>query len=292
MDHVTHYGESGYIEQRCGSHLRNNRTLILPRVVLSTMVQARGNRRRVKTADNTIEIIEYIGNADAPGVSEIAEHVGLAKSTVHEYLYTLTDRGYLVNQNGKYELGLRLFGHGLLAKQRYDMLPIVEAGLQQLSDEVGEAAWFIVEEHGFAYYLTRVLKENSISTHGRIGRREYLHCLASGKVIMANSPEEKVHDIIERHGLPRKTPKTITDRDELLADLATVRERGYAFNEEEAASQVNAVAGPVFGPDDTVLGGICVSGPARRMERKEYKTEFPDLIHEVADEIKIHLNWD
>lgn len=249
------------------------------------------DRRRVKTADNIFDILQFVQEEGGAGVSEIASNLDLAKSTVHEYLYTLTDRGYLVNQNGSYHLGLILFEHGSSAKNRYDILPAVQPGLEQLMEETGEVAWFIVEEQGLGFYLTNVAGEHSVQTHARVGKREHLHCLATGKVIMAHMPDSRVSEIIERHGLPEKTPYTITDFATLRAELDEIKKRGYTFNQEEAAKNVSAIAAPILTEDEEVIGGICVSGPARRMERKGFKSEFPEMLLSVADEISLRIDW-
>lgn len=253
--------------------------------------QERGGRR-VKTADNLFDIIGIIEQNDDAGVSQISEEIGLAKSTVHEYLSTLTDRGYLINHDGSYQLGLKFYEHGFSARRRYEILEVVAPSLEQLAEDTGEAAWFIVEEHGQAFYLENALGEHSVQTHARVGKREHLHCLATGKAIMAYMPDERVSEIIERHGLPRKTSNTVTDPDELFNDLEEIREQGYAINEEEAAHQVSAIAAPVLTDRDNVVGGICISGPARRMLRKGFKTDFPDLILSATDEIGLRFDWE
>lgn len=248
--------------------------------------------RRVKTADNLLNIVQYIDENDGAGVSEIADEIELAKSTVHEYMYTLTDRGYFVNQNGQYHLGLRFFEHGLSARERYDILDVVDRFLEQLADETGGGAWFIVEEFGKAVFLASALGEHSMETHARLGKRQHLHCLASGKVILAHMPEEHVYEIIERHGLPGKTSQTITSMEDLFEELAEIRERGYATNDEEAALQVKAIAAPVLSDDDVVLGALSIDGPARWMDRQGFETDFPEMLLSVTDEITLRFDWE
>lgn len=250
------------------------------------------DERRIKTADNLFAMFEVVEENGSATVTEIAEEVGLAKSTVHEYLYTLTDLGFLVNENGEYQLGLRFYEYGLSARNQYDILEAVTPSLEHLASETGEVAWFIVEEHGKAVYLENAFREHSIQTHARVGKREHLHCLASGKAIMAHMPEEKVYDIIERYGLPRKTSNTLTTTDGLFDELAEIRDRGYAINNEETTRQIIAIAAPVLTQENEVVGGLCISGPARRMKRKGFKSDFPELILSATDEITLRFDWE
>ncbi|WP_081927423.1 IclR family transcriptional regulator [Halobellus rufus] len=256
------------------------------------MTGSNNGGRRVKTADNIIDIIDVIDANDGATVTDIAKSVELAKSTVHEYLYTLTDRGYFVNKDGTYYLGLKFYKHGLSARDRYNILDVVEPTLDQLAEETGEAAWFIVEEHGKAIYLANALGDYAVQTHARVGQSEYLHCIATGNVILAHMPPERVSEIIERYGLPAKTPDTITDEDELHSRLADIREDGYGTIRGEAAKQISAIAVPVFTEQDNLAGGICISGPTRRMEQKGMKTKFLDLLLTAADEISLRFDWE
>lgn len=252
-----------------------------------------GERRRVQTADNLLDIIEVIDENDGAGVSDIADEVGLAKSTVHEYLYTLVDRKYLVNQNGEYQLGLKLYTHGISAKDRYDFLPTAEPYLEKLADETGGGVAVIVEEHGIAVIVQTARGEHAVETHAntRNGHRQHLHCHAAGKVILAHMDEEDVYQIIERYGLPKKTTNTITDPQELFEELADVREQGYAVNDEETDRKVKAIAAPIFSQNDDIVGALAIDGPAGWMDRKNFEVNFPDHLTSAVDEIMLRYDW-
>jgi DNA-binding IclR family transcriptional regulator len=250
-------------------------------------------RRRVKTADRVFDIIGVIQEQNGAGVTDIADELNLAKSTVHEYVYTLTDRGYLVNEDGVYQLGLGFLDHSNNARSRYEeLLDIAQPALEQLAAETGEAAWIIVEEHGHGVYLSSATGEHAVQTHARVGKREYLHCIASGKAILAHMSQERISEITERYGLPQKTQYTITDIEELRDELATVREQGYATNNEETALRVRAVAAPIVTGSNHVLGSLTLSGPARRMQSKGYDDELARRIMGATEGLNLRLSWE
>lgn len=251
-----------------------------------------GEGRRVKTADRVFDILRVIKNQDGAGVTDIAEELDLAKSTVHQYLYTLKDREYIVKRGSRYDISLKFFEYGRFVRGRYKVLTVAEPTLQQLASETGEVAWLIVEEQGYAIYLSNELGEQAVQTHAEVGKREYIHCLASGKAMLAYMSEDRLYEIIERHGLPKKTDDTITDPETLFKNLDEIRDRGYSFNREEAASRVTAIAAPILDDDDSVLGSICVSGPSRRIRKKESQMDIPELVVEAADEIELKLTWE
>lgn len=258
------------------------------------MTQQSADGRRLKTADNLLNIIEYIEGNGGAGVSEIADEIGLAKSTVHEYLYTLVDREYLINNSGVYELSLRFFGHGVSSKERYDFLPVAEPILTKLAEETGGGVAVIVEEHGKGVVIQTARGEHAVEScsNNRLGHCEHLHCQASGKVMLAQMSEERVHEIIDLYGLPKKTSNTITDRNKLLDELAEIRKKGYAVNDEEVERKVKAIAIPILLLDDEIVGALAIDGPAGWMDRMNFETNFPAHLLSAVDEIMLRYNWD
>ncbi len=159
--------------------------------------------------------------------------MGRSKSTVHRHLNNLTEQDYVVQENGKYYPGLRSLRLAANALDLYDVYPISRPVVNELVSKTGESAAVAVEEKGRAVYLYHNRSNESVKTDARAGIEMFLHCTGAGKAILAHLPEERIDAVIEEHGLPKMTPNTITDRDELLAELEEIRELGYAFDDEE-----------------------------------------------------------
>jgi len=98
--------------------------------------------------------------------------------------------------------------------------------VEQLAEQTEERAQFIVEEHGRGVYLHTATGNHAVQVNSRLGRVKSLHNSASGKAILPQLPEERVEEIVDRWGLEASTENTITDYDELLAELELVRDRG------------------------------------------------------------------
>ena len=92
----------------------------------------------------------------------------------------------------------------------------------------------------------------------QVQEKEYLHCNSLGKAMLAHMSEETVLEIIERHGLPKKTKNTITNLEDLLAELEDVREQGHAFDEEELITGLRCVAAPVRDSSENIFGAVSV----------------------------------
>jgi IclR family acetate operon transcriptional repressor len=119
-----------------------------------------------------------------------------------------------------------------------------------------------------------------------VGRRAKPHTTAVGKAILAEQPEQDVLDLLARTGMPRRTEHTITDPQAFLADLALVRERGYALDEGEQEIGVRCVALVV--PDAPRPMAISASGPAPRMTNEVVAKAAP-MLREAAAQISAEL---
>lgn len=247
--------------------------------------------RAIKTADTIFAIVQELQRRDGAGVTELANELGLAKSTVYDHLATLEQAEYVVKEGGTYRLGLRFLDHGTYVKNQFGMDDIVRPVIEQLAEEVNEAVWFVVEEHGRAVFLHSAFGERAVQTHARIGRRSYLHHLSAGKAILAMLPEERVEEILYRHGLPELTPETITNLDTLSEELETIRESGIAYEQDETVTGVSSVAAPVLFEEE-VVGAIMVVGPSSRINGERLRESLPELIQGATNEVELKLTYE
>jgi len=252
-----------------------------------TDTQRSGNP--VKTAERVFEVLHGLKELDGAGVSELADHLGVAKSTVSRHLSTLVDAEYVVRDDDEFNLGLKFTEMGQYALSRYGVMEYVQPLVDDLADKIDERSLFVVEEHGMGVYLRRGTGSHAVNTGSGPGTRRHLHSIASGKAILANLPLERVGEILDNRGLPSFTENTITDREELFEDLERIRETGIAFNREERIDGLNAVAAPVLGPEDEVIGSIGVSGPSHRMKGEWFTEEVADDVLGTANELEINL---
>lgn len=246
--------------------------------------------RMVKTTKTVFAIIENIELLDRPTVSELADTLDLAVSTVHDHLKTLEAMGYVVEEDKRYQLSLQFLKLGMASKEYIPVASIIPPYLERITEEVSETAWFLVEENGLSVHLDCAIGEHGLRTANRIGRRSHLHYHAGGKAIMANLPEDRIDEIIDRHGLPKKTEYTITDVDALYDDLADIRDRGYALNDNEDIIGARSVSAPLL-VDDNVLGAISVGGPANRLKGDLFTEELPDYITGIANEVRLEMQY-
>lgn len=245
----------------------------------------------VQSVKTLFAILESIRENGPIGVTELSRDLGMSKGGVHRYLKTLVNEGYAVNNDGKYDMGLRflmLAGH---VRQNFPHSDLIEEKVTQLANETGQRAQFLAEQYGFGIYLYRERASTAAKFEAAIGKTVYLHTTAAGKAILANVPRSRVEEIIETHGLVAKTENSITDPDELFDVLAEVREKGYALNEAEHLTGLHAVGVPVFDSDGNILGGMSVSGPSHRIEELSQDGSIQQTILSIAEEVELGIKY-
>lgn len=247
--------------------------------------------RPVKSTQTTFRILETIEERDGARLTELAEQLDLAKSTVHQQLSTLYDLGYVVKEDERYHLGLKFLTLGEHARSRKEVSRLAKPLVADLAEQTGERAQFMVEEHGRAYYVHTEQGEHAVQADRRVGKRRYLHSSAGGKAILAHMPDDAVSDVIDRWGLPPETEHTITDPKVLFTALEEIRERGYSFNEEESINGLHAVGVPLTYSDGTVFGSFSISGPAHRIKGEVFEETLPDLLLGTANELELNTAY-
>lgn len=240
-----------------------------------------GEDRR-KTTATSLRVVDAIDELDGARLTEIAEEVDLSTSTVYTHLNTLTDHGYITKIGDRYELGLNLFHLGEEARRRDDRYELARESALELANTMGEEVSFAVEENARSIILFDEVSTPTVEGF-QVGHRFYMHNSASGKAMLAEFSDEYIDEVIERWGLPRETPNTITDRDRLFDEIEKVRSQGYAVNDQEALEGLRSVAIAVKNPDGTVFGSLDVSGPPYRLPAD---TELVELLQPVVFDLE------
>lgn len=249
--------------------------------------------RTLKTVERTARIIKALEELDGAGVTELAAHLDMSKSSTYHYLATLREEDFVVKSGGQYELGLQLLLSGEYVRNRNLLYRYGKEEVEELAETTGEYANLFTEQHGKGINLYKVRGSDAVGSGyqtDKLQQPDQLHCTATGKAILAFLSEDHVDDILDEHGLPERTANTITDRDELHDELATVRERGYAYNDEEEVEGLRAVGAPVIDRDDTVLGSLSVAGPTSRLKGTPFDEELPEQVQRAANVIEVNIN--
>jgi len=246
-------------------------------------------KTRAKTTQTSLEIIDALRKLNGADLEALSDELGVATSTVHRHLVTLQESGYVIREGNIYRIGLMFLTVGGYAQRHWEAYSEIKTTVDELAADTGERTQFIVNENGERVYLYTEVGQSAVETGAQNGKRGYLHCSAAGKAILATLSDDRIRAIIDRRGLPKVGPHTVTSRSELFERLATIRERGYAFNREETTQGVHAVGASVTNGDGEVIGGLSVSGPARRLTGTVLTEELPGQVLSAVNELELQI---
>lgn len=250
------------------------------------------SNKDLRTVERAFRVVETIHQVGGLRLSSLADELDVPKSTAHRYLTTLENLGYLTkNRKGQFEISLEFLNLGIQTRSEKGVYSHSKEKVRELADQTGERVQLAVEEHGKDVLIYGKSGEHGVQTDAHLGRKLYLHTNATGKAILAFLPEDRIHSIIDTHGLPEQTENTITDEDELFETLDEIRDRGISYNHEERILGLRAVGAPIFDKDDNVIGSISISGVRNRMDGKRYEEELPSLLAETVDEIQLDIQY-
>lgn len=248
-------------------------------------------KNTVQSVERTFEILETIRDQGEVGITAVAEQLDVSKSTVHNHLNTMEARGYVVNEDGAYRLGLRLLSFPNTLQKSHRLYQTAKDEVDELVARTGERSQVLVEEDGHGVYIYQQTDSRSITTNSKVGTRVSLHSSAIGKAMLAFQPEEKVARILDRDGLSAKTEHTITSREAFEAELNRIREEGVAYDDEEGIEGMRCVAAPIRNEDSVAVGAISVSGPCTRIAGERFESELPREVERAAQAIEIKYRY-
>lgn len=244
--------------------------------------------RTFKTTEASFAVVHAIEDADGATFSELESKLDLSKSTLYYHLETLEKLGYVVKEDRVYQLGLRFLAHGENAKRKEPAFGVVHSKVRELADRIPEEISFATEENGRLIVVYHDIGGSAMSDF-QVGQYLYMHATANGKMLLSEMSEERVDAIIDRWGLPKLTDNTITDRDELKAELDKVRDQGYAINDEEQREGLRSVGAKVTKPDGTVIGSLAVDGAPFRLTDEQIEKHTVQQLFDTINAIEEDL---
>jgi IclR family acetate operon transcriptional repressor len=244
----------------------------------------------VRSVMTALRVLDEIAGNQPVGVTQLARLLDLPKSSVQRTLHTLHSAGWIQPTGAEMtrwaltEHMLRIAQHGAgELSLRNVAVPVME----ELRSATQETVHLAVPEKESIIVIERLDSPQAVRTFIPLGMAAPMAASANGKAILATMSSDDVRAFVQR-GLAAYTAATVTDEEELLAQLAEVRRRGYATNSEEWRSGVSAVAAAITTNGGRAIAGISVSTPAQRMTRK-LQVHYGALVKDAAQRISATL---
>ncbi len=237
-------------------------------------------RYPIESVDNALKLLLMLRARTAIGVSEASRHLAVARSTAHRLLTTLADHGFVeqVSQTKEYAAGPALIEVGLAALRDYDIRGRARPLIEELVQKVDETVHLVMLRGRQLVYLDCVEGTRALRAGSRTGTELPAHCTAGGKALLAETADSRLLELYGNGQLEQLTPRSISTREDLLAELKQVRRHGYALNDGESEPGLRAIAVAIRGPAGHPQAGLTLAAPENRLP--------PDSLPSVAAAVR------
>lgn len=240
----------------------------------------------VQSVDRALTVLTILARVGECGVTDLARELGVHKSTVFRLVATLEAHGMVEQhqERGKYRLGVGVLRLAGATTARLDVVQQARPITRALAAESGETVNIAILSEQSALYIDQVAGDSALQPHNWVGRHIPLHATSNGKVLLSELDPEELAARVPR--LPAYTASTTTSRKRLGAELARVREQGYATAVDELEVGLTAVAAPIRDAHGDLIASLSVSGPSFRLEADRIESLVPRVVRaaiEISD---------
>jgi DNA-binding IclR family transcriptional regulator len=249
-------------------------------------------RYRVQVLDRSFRILDALSSSSRElSPADLAGRLRLHKSTIHRLLVVLEGQRFIRRTaEGKYGLGVKLIEMGSRAIEQLDLGAHAMPFLQRLVDETGETAHISVLSGTEMVSIANVPGKWTLRTPSTVGRRTQIHCTSVGKAFVAYMPETHLEQLLGTLRFVRLTRNTIVTPVALRNELAKVRRRGFAVDNEEVEDGLRCIGAPVRNFTGQVVASISIAGPVFRIQRGRV-AELGRAVMRAADSLSADLGY-
>jgi DNA-binding IclR family transcriptional regulator len=237
-----------------------------------------------------LQILTHLGGGPAT-LDQLAEAVGVHKTTVLRLLRTLAE-DHFVFRDGihRYHLGSRIFELSSRGLEQREVVGIAAPHLAAFNRAHGRTTHLCELAGSEIVYIDKLESHDHVRMASRIGLRAPVHSTAAGKVLVADLPPAELERVLGGVAFTASTPNTITTRESYLAELARVREQGWARDREENETSINCIAAPVRSASGRAVAAVSVSVPDIVLTYDGLLELLPSLLA-VTDAISRDCGW-
>jgi len=255
------------------------------------MSKQSANGRTIQSDKTLMSLLDALYEGGRVGVTELSEQLDVSKGTVHKHLKTLEQEDYVEGNDGMYSLGIRFFRFGGKVRNRNQLCFMAKDRVEKVAFETSEMTKFAIEHDGLGVWMYFSNDHYGMRRDMHVGGTFELHQNATGKAILSELSDDRIHGILDDGGLEAETERTITDRDELLEEIRETREDGLAQSRGEFREGGLSVAAPVRDPEAGTVGAIAIAGPAAQTSPEDLIEAHGEVLRETARRLELQLRY-
>ena len=226
-----------------------------------------------------LRVLELLAENGEMSASRMAGHLDTSRAASHRFLTTLRDLGYVEKtKDGQFRLTFKVVELGMRKLDGFEIRHSVHPFLQEMALACGETVNFGHWDGSAIVHLDKINSTEILRLDVGLGALAPAYCTGLGKAVLAFLPDSELEDYLRSVEWVAMSPKTITTPEKLRIDIAKIRKRGYAIDNEELSLGLRCVAAPVFDHTGRPTYALSVSGPAQRMTKKKIEAIQTKLV--------------
>lgn len=244
----------------------------------------------VRTFARGLQIIETLGrNNPGMNIAALSESTGFSRSVVKRYLLTLTDLGYTTTDGRGYSLTPKVLNLGLSYLYSLPFWRQAQLELEELAQHISQSCAMSILDENDIVYVARVPAYKILRASPTLGSRLPANVVSMGRALLAESSGAVLDRFLQNAPLKRLTTRTVTDREQLRADILQAREKGYAWVDSELDEAICGLAIAIKNLEGQPLAAINVSLPAGRITEEEAVEKYLVALRSTAANIRAAL---
>ena len=219
-------------------------------------------------------------------ITDVSTSTGLDRATARRCLLTLSELGYADYDGKFFRLTPRILRLGTACLATMPLPTMVQPLLDSLSGEIQQSTSVSIIDDWEIVYVARAAKNRLMSISLMPGSRLPAYCTSMGRVLLAALPDHAVRDILNRHPPLRRTDKSITDPQAIIARLAQIREDGHEIIDQEIEIGLRSIAVPLFDSRNRIIAALNVGVAAVDSNPMALRDLYLDRLRLVQETIK------
>ncbi|MDY4610217.1 MAG: IclR family transcriptional regulator [Sphaerochaetaceae bacterium] len=259
---------------------------------IEELEQTGSDKQQISSVVRTITILERLARHKSINLEQLAKETELPKATLLRFLSTLASLGYVYRDPGdRYSLTLKMFSVGSHGLEHLDLINLAQPIAELLCENLGETVHMGILEDDHAVYVLKKESSYTLRMYSRVGKMIPLYCTAIGKILLSDMSEQEVEEYLAGRQLKPFTPKTLRTPEAVKAELAAIRARGWAMDDEEHEQGIMCIGAPVRDYTGKVIAAMSVSWPLFRFERKGFDLTV-EMIKQACGRLSELLGWE
>jgi len=246
-----------------------------------------------KILEKGLRLLEELAeSAEGLTAVELAERIGVHKTSAYRYINSLLDMDYIQSDgDGRYHLGNKILELSSQLLRRMPLRKTAHPFLVKLSADTQKTVHLCVLDGHDVIYIDKLESQKTLPIMSRIGSRAPAYCTGVGKALLSVLPTDQVVSLLQEAPPKKRTPTTITDPIKLLEEIKTTAERGYAIDNGEHEEGIKCFAAPIKEYGGDVVGAISATGLQREFDSSEEAEKMISAVTKTAMEISQALGY-